>query len=361
MNSIKTTAEFYRRGLLMGLDLLAETMAWIDQTLVTEAVPDIALIEASLCGSQGRYAVADWMAQIPGECDKTMVVRHLLGRMLLIIDRDPAHIPDVTHVLYQMAGEDDWPDLAGERCMWSFWDDFDLAAIGRYGDPKEVIAEMRAFLLRAFLLSEVALFQQWAEATFPKGGFGEGEWEYPAWDRFWPAVLEFVAACPFSSWSQEELKAVLYALARDHEDEIIADELREKFPDVLLPLTRAAIEFGEKDARWQLAHQLGQLDATGGEPEQMLLALAHDEEEYVRRRALQALARRGSAAVEPLALEMWEREDPHQEWSRMMALSCLQRVGSQKLEPLLTEAERDVRPYLRARAEKIRRGEEDAF
>jgi len=353
-NEIKTTAEYYRRGLLLGLDLMAETMAWLDQGLLTEDVPEIALIEASLCGSHGPIAVADWLGQLPGEFDQPTVARRLLRGMLTLIDRYPARILEVTRWIYQMALDDEWPGLEGENGMWSFWDYYDMAVDGIHGDPEVIRKDIRAFLLRAALLVEVALFQQWANASFPNRGSGEWECEYGAWDKLYAAVLGFVAAHPFSDWCQEEIQAVLCALARDNESGEIADALEEYSLDLLPPLTKAAIEFGERDARWQLAMVLGRIEARGYEPEQMLLKLAHDEDEYVRRRALDSLTRIGSPAVEDLAIEMWEREDPHQEWSRMMVLSCLQKIGSPRLEPLLSDAEQDTRPHLRATAERIR-------
>jgi len=346
-NEIKTTAEYYRRGLLLGLDLMVETMAWLDQRLLTEDVPEIALIEASLCGSHGPIAVAEWLAQIPGEFDQRMVARRLLNAML-------PQSPHVTHWLREMAEEEFWPDLEGEDPMGTFWYDFEDALDGIHGDPEAISKEITALLLRASLLVEVALFQQWANASFPDGGSGEWECEYGSWDKLYAAVLGFVAAHPFSDWCQEEIQAVLYALARDNESGEIADALEEYPLDLLLPLTQAAIEVGEKDARWQLAMLLGRIEARRDEQEQVLLTLAHDEEEYVRRRALDSLTLIGSPAVEDLAIEMWEREDPHQQWSRMMVLSCLEKIGSPRLESLLSDAEQDTRPHLRATAERIR-------
>jgi hypothetical protein len=93
VNAIKTTAEYYRRGLLLRLDILSDAMVWIDATLITEPDPDIALIEASLCGSKGSIAVADWLAQIPGEADQKTVARRMLSAMLARIDRDPEEAP----------------------------------------------------------------------------------------------------------------------------------------------------------------------------------------------------------------------------------------------------------------------------
>jgi hypothetical protein len=95
------------------------------------------------------------------------------------------------------------------------------------------------------------------------------------------------------------------------------------------------------------------------EEEQLLLRLAQDEHEYVRRRALGALVRLGSSTVEKLALEAWHRPDPDQQWARRAALWSLHRVGSPQLGPLLVEAEQDPQEYLRVFAERLRRGEVD--
>ena len=209
------------------------------------------------------------------------------------------------------------------------------------------------------LMNEVGRFQKWADAYPPERRSGEWECDYEEWPSFYDAVSGFMANRPFESWSTEEVRAVLFALARDNEIQHIAGEIRRRHPDMLLPLTRAAIEVGEPDDRWQLAEELGQLGRAGGAEEEILLVLAHDEAEYVRRRALGSLARLASPAVESLALEAWHRPDPQQEWARMMALWCLHRVGSPQLQQLLADAEQDPRQHLRGYAERVRRGEVD--
>lgn len=211
----------------------------------------------------------------------------------------------------------------------------------------------------ADLMTEVGRFRAWADATFPDHRSGEWECSYEGWGGLYGAVLEFVAARPFETWSPEEVRAVLYAIARDNEMQYLAREVRRQHPALLAPLTRASIEAGERDDRWQLAEELGQFGRAGGEEERLLLRLVRDENEYVRRRALNALARSGSSTVEQLALEAWRRPDPDQQWARMMALWSLHRVGSRLLGPLLVEAERDPREHLRAFAERVRRGEVD--
>jgi HEAT repeats len=209
----------------------------------------------------------------------------------------------------------------------------------------------------ADLISEVAHFQEWAGSIPPEHGGGEWECDYENWSDLYEAVLRFVEAVPFANWSPEETRAVLFAIARDNEMEYLADEIRGRKPETLVALAAAAVEIGERNAKWQLAEELGQLGQAGGEAERLLLILAHDEKEYVRRRALQALARIGSPALDEMALAAWRRPDDAQQWTRMNVLWCLQKVGSPHLQPMLAAVEQDGRQHLVEFADKIKRGE----
>lgn len=208
------------------------------------------------------------------------------------------------------------------------------------------------------LVREMVRFRAWADAGIPTDcETCVWEWEYPDWHAFLDAAMHFVQTRPFQGWTPEELDAVLYALARDHEGEVLADECAERGADCLLHLAEAAIAKGECDARWQLATRLGRLEAPPGRAERVLLVLATDDEEYVRRRSIQSLARMGSAATEGLALEAWRRSDGDQEHARMSALWCLRRIGSEQLSRLLVEAERGDQAHLRDYALRLRSGE----
>jgi hypothetical protein len=207
------------------------------------------------------------------------------------------------------------------------------------------------------MLTEVEEFRRWAAKENPSGD-RKGEWEcdYPGWDRLYAAVVEFLGSKPFSSWSTAETGGVLYAIARDNEHEYIGRVIREHHGELLASLAWAAVERGERNNRWQLANQLGRTERPQGH-EEVLLVLVRDEDEYVRRRALGALARIGSPCVQSEAVRAWERPGDDQQWSRMMALWCLHRVGSPMLEQLLAIAEQDPREHLRGYAERMRRGE----
>lgn len=207
----------------------------------------------------------------------------------------------------------------------------------------------------SILTVEVGRFRTWADGYPAARRSGEWECDYEAWPALYDAVLGFVARQPFEAWSEADLRDVLYAIARDNETQHLAREIRERHPELLPPLVRAAMAQGERDDRWQLAVELGH--AGGADAEALLLELAADPHEYVRRMALQSLTHLRSPAAERLALEAWHRPGPDQEWARMMALWSLNELESPRLASLLEDAERDERQYLRGYAERMRRGD----
>src|SRR5689334_6373400 len=113
----------------------------------------------------------------------------------------------------------------------------------------------------ADLLVLVSRFREWAGAYPRARRYGEWECEYKSWPALHDAVLGFVDSRPFDSWSESELRAVLYAIAHDNEIQYLAQEIRQRHPDLLCPLARAALGIGERDDRWQLAEELGHLHA----------------------------------------------------------------------------------------------------
>ena len=205
----------------------------------------------------------------------------------------------------------------------------------------------------AELLSQVAQLRSWCAQFPPERLNGELECCYENWVPLYAAVLEFVDSNPLKNWSDEELSAVLYATARDNEMEYLSSAFVERGAGLVLDLAEAAARLGGRDAKWQFAHQLGNLSTESVRRESLLLTLAGDDDEYVRRRSLDSLSRIGSPATEGIALDAWHRPDEHQEWARMMALWALRAVGSSEFPQLLEEAIRDERPYLSDYAKKF--------
>ncbi len=173
---------------------------------------------------------------------------------------------------------------------------------------------------------EVEKFREWAG---PQVKTGEWACDYEDWYPLYDALDEFFQT-PVSLWDREEIYDVLDIVAHDWGRGGIASDLKNKFPDVALFLAERSLGESHWDARWQLAEVLGHL-AFDARIEPLLLRFVDDEVEYVRRRALQSLARVGSPQVEVLALREWEREDENQQWARMNALACWQRIHEDPL------------------------------
>lgn len=205
------------------------------------------------------------------------------------------------------------------------------------------------------LINQVQRFKQWASKYSSNERYGEWECNYPNWIDLYRSVREFIATYPsIDEWPPELLDLVLYALARDNECQHIANQLCEDYPAALIQLAKLSIKLGESDAKWQLAQELGKLPSNKEKTETILIGLAHDSDEYVRRQALMSLAKIQSEFTESLVMKSWYQPNANQEWSRMAALWCLNKIDSPHFEELRLKAELDSRSYLSEYAKKAR-------
>jgi HEAT repeats len=218
----------------------------------------------------------------------------------------------------------------------------------------------RAMDAGAFL-EAVARLRAWAQTVDPPQRVGEWECDYQAWPEIYDAWEAVLAASPGARWKDGSSAALvaliseaLYALARDNECQRLAGIAAQRGAETLCALTEAALDGGEPEARWQLAHELGSAPAPEAEP--LLLRLADDADEYVRRRAVQSLARLGAPRTEELALREWSSAPDDVPWTRMNALWALHRISSPLLPSLLRAALSAEDPHLRQYAEKLRDG-----
>ncbi|MBW3622307.1 MAG: HEAT repeat domain-containing protein [Armatimonadetes bacterium] len=203
------------------------------------------------------------------------------------------------------------------------------------------------------LAVEAEKFKAWRDTHFPLGElYGEWEEDYPDWDRIYSTFLKFLRDVPFQLWNQEIVNTVLYIIARNNEPEYLVSEFSED-PERLLFLAEAGLHSSERDAKWQLIKELGELTNRTPEVESLLKAYAQDEDEYVRRQALMNLGRIKSSAVEEYVADAW---NTGHEYQRMAVLSALRDLHSPLLSIYLEKAEADGRKHLAEFADKIRRG-----
>lgn len=143
---MKEQAEFYRVALISGLVEVSEVIAWCDSVIMAEESPDVAIIEASLFGSQGKYHVAEALSEAAGDCNSQQVRSRIFRLMHDLVVHDRKQALRVAWLLYRMALDNGGPHEENEPEMWHFYDAIDLAAEGIYGDEQKLIDEMLEFL-----------------------------------------------------------------------------------------------------------------------------------------------------------------------------------------------------------------------
>lgn len=198
------------------------------------------------------------------------------------------------------------------------------------------------------LQEEVERFKEWAASYPAHQRTGEWECDYEQWQPLWAAAIAVLESIPSSAWTEKCCANLLYVIARDNEMERIADELAGR-PDALLELARLAIESSERDAKWQLAVQLGALATDKEEAETLLLRLVQDEDEYVSRRSLLALGTLKSVHAESLAERAWLTGH---EYQRIAALWVFKDVAPSKLDQYVRLAKEDGRKFVVENAQR---------
>jgi HEAT repeat protein len=201
-------------------------------------------------------------------------------------------------------------------------------------------------------LREAALeFQEWAEGLTADERSAEWETDYEKWPELTRVYCDVLDVCRPDDWDQSLVDLLLYILARDNEVEVLKGELISR-PTQLIALAAASPASDEPDAKWQIADALGRVGATH-DAEPIIKQLLQDRDEYVSRRALLALARRGAENLDVWAVRAWETG---QEYQRMAALEAFAMSRSPLLASYLDQAENDGRQFLVRRALELRDG-----
>jgi hypothetical protein len=202
------------------------------------------------------------------------------------------------------------------------------------------------------LEGEVTRFQAWTDARYPPGQPRGAMWEidYSDWETLYEAFAAFVGSTSCREWDGPTTQLLLYAIARDNEfEELVA--MVGQSPANLVCLAQRALRSIETDAKWQLAAALSTLKPSPPQVETLLVQFAHDEEEYVRRRALLALSCINSPRVADLVGPAWDTGD---EYQRIAVLCALDQVDSPLLAEYAVRAEADGRQSLARYAAAIR-------
>lgn len=198
------------------------------------------------------------------------------------------------------------------------------------------------------LFSEINKFRQWATNIPEEKKSGEWECDYDeyGWRAIYTNFNNFLITSNSKDWNNDIINELLYIIARDNELEELA-KIVGKNPPILIILAKAAITMGEKDSKWQLVVQLVQL-ADKKLAENLLEEFVQDTSEYVRRRALIALADINSPKTEYYAKLAWDWDIDHklQEYQKKAALYALDKINSPLLERYVQLAKQDGRKFL---------------
>jgi hypothetical protein len=196
------------------------------------------------------------------------------------------------------------------------------------------------------LHTEVNRFKQWASTHNQR--HGEWECDYEHWGDLWSSAESAINRFRDGNAPDEIIDDLIYAIARDNEDEIIAEHLLHT-PPLLTQLAKSAMSCSESDAKWQIAQTVA--EAKLDNAAELIRPFLQDENEYVRRRALLAFGTFSPQEAEQIALTNLNDEF---EYSRIAALHVLHDIGSERLLECLDRHETDPSEYVRWNVREIR-------
>lgn len=229
-------------------------------------------------------------------------------------------------------------------CIGAIWPH----ASGEIGKEDAVTLNMGSDIER-----EIAAFHAWADEYPVSERSGEWECDYQRWPELYRAFSAFVADTQCHAWRESTKHNVLYIIARDNENQILARALGNS-PENILCLAAYAVTHREPNATWQLAVELGGLPRTyWSRVEPLLLSYMRDPDEYVQRRVLTVLADTGSVHIHKFIAPMWASND---EYQRMSVLYALWKTNSPSLSHYLELATADGRAHVLEYSERIRHG-----
>jgi hypothetical protein len=151
--NLKETAEYYRVGVLVGFVRMADAIAWTDSVIAAEDDPDIALIEASMCGHKRPEDFASALAQLAGVANRNTVIQRLLKSMYDAVVQDKSQAQHIAHCLYMMAIEGYAPDQEAQSYMMGIEDELYLVEGAAPKYIQKVVEELINFL-RPYALSD---------------------------------------------------------------------------------------------------------------------------------------------------------------------------------------------------------------
>ncbi|MBL7733612.1 MAG: hypothetical protein JNM88_20750 [Chitinophagaceae bacterium] len=187
--------------------------------------------------------------------------------------------------------------------------------------------------LKTKLSNLVSDFRQWRSANYTKEQIAENSCDdpsFPAWQAIEDVFEESINSVNFSTLDKDDLKHLLYLIARNWDIGSLLNWYNDNLPfhclqndlteDNLLILAKAAAETeGEEyvDAKSTIAACFKKLGTLSSSAENVLLQLYYQDHEYTKRQALLSLGYFRYANITSLLEKSWMIDD---QWHK---ISCL--------------------------------------
>lgn len=206
---------------------------------------------------------------------------------------------------------------------------------------------------------EIDIFLKWADKYYPNWSEenDNGEWEMGVdshFDEMRDAAINIIKEYKYSNVDDKLIEALLFAIARDNECEIIIQELI-NYNDWYELLAKKSIGSKYVNAEWQFAKYLGECKRCNQE---LIFSFIDSSYEYTSRMALSTMAEINPKYAEQYAIKFWNRgkysEGSYEdEYQKIMALRVLEKIKSPKLEEYIEKALQSNYKWLVENAEEI--------
>lgn len=173
---------------------------------------------------------------------------------------------------------------------------------------------------------------------------------YPEWDKILHLTGGLIAELATNPDSEAKIEAVLLVMALNNEDQDILDRCEEGLRgEAAWQVIQRGAVFHAYETRWQIAEWIRRSDQA--EWNGVLETLLKDDDNYVQRRALLAMAEKLPSLADEYALEKIKDED----WMlRLVSLRILSEHDSPDLNEALDFLSEDPEPLIRREVEEIR-------
>jgi HEAT repeat protein len=194
--------------------------------------------------------------------------------------------------------------------------------------------------------NEIAKFKDWA----PPEKHRSGEWEcdYGHWNELYAAAISVINLHTDGDITSELADELLYVIARDNECEHLRHCLLDA-PLLLSKLAQLAVPSIESHAKWQIATAVAEVHLDNAAD--LIRPFLTDDDEYVRRRSLMAIAPISPAEAEQIAISNLSDEN---EYTRIAALHALHLANSLQLRNWLGRLEKDPSEHVRHNVKRLR-------